>query len=106
MLDCAWRAERSPSVSWTRDGVPLDTRYYIRYNNTARIRYNNTSFSSGLYILHSNGSLEVWPGSGASGDHVYQCRVSLGEVGTLLSTPATLSTPGQSCLQTSYLVSN
>ena len=49
--------------------------------------------ASGLHILHSNGSLEVWPGE--AGDHVYQCRVTLGEVGSLLSTPATLRSPGE-----------
>ena len=63
-------------MTWTRDGVPLDV-----------------TSGSGRHILHSNGSLEVWPGD--NGDHVYQCRVTLGEVGSLLSTPAILRSPGE-----------
>ena len=62
-------------MTWTRDGVPLDV-----------------TSGSGRHILHSNGSLEVWPGE--PGDHVYQCRVTLAEVGSLLSTPAILRSPG------------
>ena len=78
MLDCAWRAERAPSVTWSRDGLPLDVS------------------ASSLHILHSNGSLEVWPEAGhEASDHVYQCRVSLAEVGSLLSVPATLRSPGE-----------
>ena len=52
--------------------------------------------ASSLHILHSNGSLEVWPEAGhEASDHVYQCRVSLAEVGSLLSVPATLRSPGE-----------
>ena len=72
-------------MTWSRDGLPLDVS------------------SSSVHILHSNGSLEVWPSD--AGDHVYQCRVTLAEVGSLLSVPATLSSPGER-LQTSYQVSN
>ena len=65
-------------MTWTRDGVPLDV-----------------TSGSGRHILHSNGSLEVWPGGDGANDHEYQCRVSLGEVGSLLSTPAILRSPGE-----------
>ena len=88
LLDCSWRAARSPTVTWTKDGIPVD-------------------LATSGYIQHSNGSLSVSGGGDKSG--MYQCRVSLSDVGTVLSTPATLQTAGKIqaiCLQITLCQSN
>ena len=74
ILDCSWRAVRAPKVSWTKDGVPVD-------------------MTTGRFSQHSNGSLEL---HGVTSDMsgLYQCRVSLSDVGTVLSTPALIQAPG------------
>ena len=80
LLPCSWRAARTPAVTWTRDGVPLE------------LGPGRSLTAARPWRLHSNGTLEV-AGRDGAGAGRYQCRVSLAGAGTLLSTPATLRPP-------------
>ena len=78
LLDCGWTGDQGDTVvTWTRDGVPV------------------TSGSQGWSQL-ANGSLQVTMDRAGQRVGVYQCRVSRQEVGTVLSTPASINRAGTS----------
>ena len=73
VLECGWSSDQDTAqVSWTRDGVPV----------------------SGAVSQLSNGSLRVSMDRAGDNVGVYQCRVSRPDVGTVLSTPASVNLAG------------